>query len=188
MLKPYGSYSQALKAPDVLTYVKDLRVNYPADVAEDLLRTLQADAKPAAAAVPATAPVVDLGGGRAAPPAPNAENALFFDEKRPEPDLSPTMPPGTTRGRAPVNPVLPQTIPLQAPSPAPPRAEPVRPLRPLPAPLPLEPTSFPQRPAAEPAAHGSWFAALLFVIVLACGAGLAAFAFLRPYLPPGWLP
>ena len=45
MLKPYGSFAQALKAPDVLTYVKDLRVNYPADVAEDLLRTLQADDK-----------------------------------------------------------------------------------------------------------------------------------------------
>ena len=50
MLKPYPSFAQALKAPDVLTYVKDLRVNYPADVAEDLLRTLQADEKHAAAA------------------------------------------------------------------------------------------------------------------------------------------
>ncbi len=41
MLKPYASFAQALKAPDLLTYVKDLRVNYPANVAEDLLRTLQ---------------------------------------------------------------------------------------------------------------------------------------------------
>src|SRR3981081_4663597 len=42
MLKPYASLAQALKAPDVVTYIKDLRVNYPANVAEDLVRTLQA--------------------------------------------------------------------------------------------------------------------------------------------------
>ena len=31
-------------------------------------------------------------------------------------------------------------------------------------------------------------AALLFLVVLAAGAALAAFTFLRPYLPPDWLP
>lgn len=159
MLKPFGSYAQALKTPDVLTYVKDLRVNYPANVAEDLLRTLQSDAKPAAA-----------------PPAPVLEKDPFVDEKPPE-----------AARPAPANPHLPQTIPLQGPIPAP-RAGPVRPRRPLPAPLAAAPARVPVRPAVEPAAPGSWFAALLFFLVLACGAGLAAFTFLRPYLPPGWLP
>jgi len=169
MLKPFGSYAQALKTPDVLTYVKDLRVNYPANVAEDLLRTLQADDKPAAAA----------------PPAAAAERELFVDEKRSEPDLARTAPPPA---RPPANPHLPQTIPLQGPIPAAPRAEPVRPRRPFPAPLPPAPAPAPERPAVEPAAAGSWLAALLFLLVLACGAGLAAFTFLRPCLPPGWLP
>ena len=93
MLKPFGSYAQALKTPDVLTYVKDLRVNYPANVAEDLLRTLQVEAKPAAA-----------------PPVPLLEKELFVDEKPPEPARP-----------APANPHLPQTIPLQGPIPAAPR-------------------------------------------------------------------
>ena len=93
MLKPFGSYAQALKTPDVLTYVKDLRVNYPANVAEDLLRTLQSDAKPAAA-----------------PPAPVLEKDPFVDEKPPE-----------AARPAPANPHLPQTIPLQGPFPAAPR-------------------------------------------------------------------
>ena len=183
MLKPYPSFAQALKAPDVLTYVKDLRVNYPADVAEDLLRTLQADEKRPPAAGEAALPL---------PPAPVAEHELFFDDKPPEPDLAPTAP--APRAHAAANP--PQTIPLQEPMPtrplpvraAPPRAEPVRPRRPLPAPLAVEPAVAPPHPAAEPAARTSWMAVLLFLLVLATGAALAAFTFLRPYLPPEWLP
>ncbi len=177
MLKPYGSYAQALKTPDVLTYVKDLRVNYPTNVAEDLLRTLQADAKPAASTIPVTAPLIDFGGGSPAPPA--AEKNPFIDEKPSGPAR--TAPPP---GRAPANPHLPQTIPLQGPIPAAPRAEPVRRRRPLPAPLAPAPAPVPERPAVEPAAAGSWFAALLFLLLLVCGVGLAAFTFLRPYLPP----
>ena len=169
MLKPYGSYAQALKTADVLTYVKDLRVNYPANVAEDLLRTLQAEAKSAADA----------------PPAAAAEKELFVDENLPEPQLARTAP---QPGRAPANPHLPQTIPLQGPIPIAPRPEPLRPRRPLPAPFALAPAPLPERPAVEPTAAGSWFAALLFLLVLVCGAALAAFTFLRPSLPPGWLP
>jgi hypothetical protein len=41
MLKPYANFSQARQAPDVDTYVRNLRLNYPQDVAEDLRRTLQ---------------------------------------------------------------------------------------------------------------------------------------------------
>src|SRR5438067_3723575 len=38
MLKPYASFDQAREAPDVETYVRNLRLNYPLEVAEDLLR------------------------------------------------------------------------------------------------------------------------------------------------------
>ena len=187
MLKPYGSLAQALKTPDVHTYVKDLRVNYPADVAEDLLRTLQADDKrPAAPAAP-------FDGSVTAPLAPTAENELFFDSKEPEPDLARVPAPG----RAPVRPQpIPPTMPLKGPGAArpvaaarpAPRSEPAAPRRPLPAARPVEPPPAPARPAVEPPARGSWMAALLFLVVVAVGAALAAFTFLRPYLPPGWLP
>ena len=158
MLKPFGSYAQALKTPDVLTYVKDLRVNYPANVAEDLLRRSS--------------------------PTPNRPPRLrppFWKRTR-----SSTKSRRNRPAPAPANPHLPQTIPLQGPIPAPAPARPPPP--PLPAPLAAAPAPVPVRPAVEPAAPGSWFAALLFFLVLACGAGLAAFTFLRPYLPPGWLP
>ena len=52
LLKPYASFAQALKSPDVLTYIKDLRVDYPANVAEDLLRRLQTEDKRPPAPIP----------------------------------------------------------------------------------------------------------------------------------------
>src|SRR5712692_10457345 len=48
MLKPYASFDQARAAPDVDTYVRNLRLNYSQEVAEDLLRTLRAGGEPAA--------------------------------------------------------------------------------------------------------------------------------------------
>jgi hypothetical protein len=38
------------------------------------------------------------------------------------------------------------------------------------------------RPVVGAAASCSWFVVLLFLLVLACGVGLAAFTLLRPYL------
>jgi hypothetical protein len=175
MLKPYSTFAHALKAPDVLTYVKDLRMNYPADVAEDLLRTLQAEAiRPAsdaaASGIPATAPVVDIGGSLPSSLAqPGAEPAATLEQ---------TAAPGplnAPRARPPV----PQTIPLQ-PQRAAPRPAPAR--RPLPAPPPdARPGLSP--PDDDPPAAGSWLASLLFLLVLLAGVALAGYTFLRPYLP-----
>ena len=198
MLKPYASFAEALKASDVLTYVKDLRTNYPADVAEDLLRTLQGDEAQRPTGLPATAPLVDIGGPLGEPPGPADEGETFFPLK-PEEDRPRTAapgPPNAPRPRAPgpAGP-LPQTIPLQGPNP--PRRPPVAPTRPLPAqpaparrPVPPPPDARPAapRPTDEPAAGGAWFAALLFILVVAAGLALAGFVLLRPYLPPGWLP
>jgi hypothetical protein len=47
MLKPYASFDQARSAPDVDTYVRNLRLNYPLEVAEGLLRALRASDDPA---------------------------------------------------------------------------------------------------------------------------------------------
>ena len=185
MVKPYASFAEALKAPDVLTYVKDLRVNYPADVAEDLLRTLQGEQKHPPAGVPVTAPVMDLDASRTAALPKAEEGETFFDSK--EEDLARTAAPvNAPRPRPPARPEPPQTIPLQ-PDPVRPAARPAPP-RPLPppapraAPLAPDARSAPMRPPEEPAAGGSWFAVLLFLLVLASGLALTGFIFLRPYL------
>jgi hypothetical protein len=183
MLKPYASFAQALKAPDVLTYVKDLRVNYPANVAEDLLRTLQTEDKRSPGGNPAQA-----WANTAAIPV--ASNELFLNSKEAQHDLAPTAPPGALPTPYPLKPdSRPQTLPLQAPVPnrpgslAPPRHDPIRPRSPLAAPLPFAVDPAPTRAAAEPSAEGgSWLTVLLFLLVVASGAALVGFTFLRPYL------
>src|SRR5436305_3288841 len=59
MLKPYTSFAQALETPDVNTYVRDLRQNYPLEVASELLRTLRANEDRAPETLPPTAPVIN---------------------------------------------------------------------------------------------------------------------------------
>jgi hypothetical protein len=175
--------AEALKAPDVLTYVKDLRVNYPANVAEDLLRTLQTEDKRSPGGNPAQA-----WANTAAIPV--ASNELFLNSKEAQHDLAPTAPPGALPTPYPLKPdSRPQTLPLQAPVPnrpgslAPPRHDPIRPRSPLAAPLPFAVDPAPTRAAAEPSAEGgSWLTVLLFLLVVASGAALVGFTFLRPYL------
>ncbi|HVS37652.1 MAG TPA: hypothetical protein VMS17_18970 [Gemmataceae bacterium] len=193
MLKPYASFAEALKAPDVLTYVKDLRVNYPADVAEDLLRTLHGEERRPAAGIPGTAPVLDIDGTlapEAARPVVEEETAPFANMRDLDADLANTAAPAplnAPRGR----PEPPQTIPLQGQPP--PRLAPTRPIPAAPRPLPPPP----RRPAAlppdarhmaapppeEPVAGGAWFSIVLSVLVLLSGLVLAGFVFARPYLP-----
>jgi hypothetical protein len=180
MLKPYASFAQALKSPDVLTYIKDLRVNYPAKVAEDLLRRLQTEDKCSPGANPAPAAKAGFGGSSGAGPVPAASGELFLNSKEAHRDLAPTAPPGALPipyDLAPLRPdSRPQTLPLQAPVP-------IRPRSPKPAPLPFAADSVPARAAAERSTNGgSWLTILLFLLVLASGAALAGFTFLRPYL------
>ncbi len=173
MVKPYASFAEALKAPDVLTYVKDLRVNYPADVAEDLLRTLQGEPKHPPAGIPMTAPVVDFEGSQTAALPMTSESATFVDPKEQQEDLARTAAPGPLNA---ARPRPPQTIPLQGPNPPHPA-----PARPAPRPLPPDIRPAVVRPPEEPVG-GSWFAVLLFLLVLASGLALTGFTFLRPYL------
>ncbi len=104
MVKPYATFAEALKAPDVLTYVKDLRVNYPADVAEDLLRTLQGGEKAPPAGVPMTAPVMDIDGTLTSP-MPGGESDTYLQAPGMEADLAHTVPPpARSTPRAPARP------------------------------------------------------------------------------------
>ena len=94
MIKPYASFAEALKAPDVLTYVKDLRVNYPAEVAEDLLRTLQGEEKRPSAGVPGTAPVLDIDGTLTSALPSADEGSTYFQSQEQDEDLAHTAAPG----------------------------------------------------------------------------------------------
>jgi hypothetical protein len=52
MLRPYASFAEAARAVDVQTYLRDLRTNYPPEVAQQLLDSLKepgAEGKPGAA-------------------------------------------------------------------------------------------------------------------------------------------
>jgi len=42
MLRPFGSFAEAVETADVQTYLRDLRMNYPSEVAQVLLRSLRA--------------------------------------------------------------------------------------------------------------------------------------------------
>src|SRR5436305_1530437 len=75
MLRPYHSFTEAASAPDVQTYLADLRVNYPPDLAAQLLDTLKSDPsaaaeeappahRPAPSPIPVTAPLLDTFGQR----------------------------------------------------------------------------------------------------------------------------
>ena len=130
MLKPYASFAQALKAPDVLTYIKDLLVNHPTKVAEDLYarfkrRTsvLPAPIRPAA--------IAGFGGSSGAASVPVASDELFLNSKDGQHDLAPTAPSVALPSPYPLRPdSRPQTLPLQSPVP-------IRPRSPMPAPLPF---------------------------------------------------
>ncbi len=188
MIKPYASFAEAIKAPDVLTYVKDLRVNYPADVSEDLLRTLHSEPRPSSG-VPVTAPVVDLDESLPSPHRAE-ESAPFLEPKAREEDIAHQGAPVPLHGPR-ARPEPPQTIPLQGHNPgrpAPTRPSPIPP-RPFPAPArrpsppPPDARLSARRPPEGPAGGGAWFAVLLFLVVLASGVALTGFVFLRPYLP-----
>ena len=147
MLKPFASFTQALKAPDVLTYIKDLHVNYPANVAEDLLGTVQTEEKRPPGSNPAVA---------ATSAVPIASEEMFVNSNDAPRNLAPTAPPAalpTPYDIAHLRPdSRPQTLPLQAPVPkrsgplVPPRPEPIRPRGAMPAPLPLAVHPAPSEP------------------------------------------
>jgi hypothetical protein len=193
LLRPYANFAQALQAPDVQTYVRDLRLNYPLDTAESLLRAVRDEAT-----VPAAAE-------EDAPPAqvPSATKPIF--QVREEPRLAP-RPPTVARTIAPR-----KAIPLPAPS-APAAAPPTRASKPALASVPLaKPVAKPAPPTRQPAAAppfkapaaprpsasrrpaeepppGGWFSSFLFGVFLLAAAAVAVFTLGRPFLPAGWLP
>jgi hypothetical protein len=168
MLRPYGSFAEAARAPDVDTYLRDLEANYPLDDARELLGTLRGAGQTPAPArpIPPTAPLLDLDAPRAA----RREEAPAIYPLRPEEPPAP-------RPRA-------QPLPGQraAPSaaPRPPIATPVA--------APAQPLPVAVRAHKKPAAQSIWLSGVLMVIAVIAGLALVVFTLARPFLPAGWLP
>jgi hypothetical protein len=194
LLKPYSSFAQALEAPDVQTYVRDLRTNYPPELAEGLLRNV----RPAATqppvkdnpptAVPVTAPLMDLASEATLPLGATVDQPLKVYQVKDEPEEAPARP-------APAAPARPgprkDTPPKSGPYPARPATPVPGAARPSPAarPAPPAPLYAPLPPPPDAAAQsGAWLGPALGGLVVILGVALAAYALGRPFLPPGWLP
>lgn len=178
MLRPYASFVEAAQAADVQTYVRDLRVNYPPEVAANLLHTLRATeaegapgdvpsgafVRPAppepANEIPPTAPLIDLHGPGRRPtdragrnePAPRLDSRQSFPVPFDDEEAPPAKPPAPQQPRPATGG---GTGPMSRPAPA--SALPVtRPIQqPLPRatakPAPAAPPPAPRKPAEAPA-------------------------------------
>ncbi|MFQ3592896.1 MAG: hypothetical protein SNJ82_06855 [Gemmataceae bacterium] len=197
MLKPYSSFAEASNAPDVQTYLRDLRLNYPPDVAGQMLASLQAAPSPTAASAPAASAPPAAAPARTSVPA----TAPLMDVAAPNPQRpKPAKPvvPETTYPLAPEVPV--KAPPRAAPKPAP-KAAPAPATAPKPAATATAPAAPPSRqPAATPAPaplkvekivaptrgprnSGAWFSGFLAFVVFVAGLAVAVVTLGRPYLP-----
>jgi len=209
MLRPYANFAQALQAPDVKTYVRDLRLNYPLDTAESLLRSVRDDGPvlppdgtldvvPPLSQPHETFPVKQEPIDATLRPRPAAVSKPIQRQKAvplPKPGRAPETrdPRAPASGPIPLADPAPKPAPKLAPKPAsrpaaavprPPVSAPARPLR---APVPPPRSTFSRREPGEPPS-GGWFATLLFGLFALIGAALAVLALGRPFLPAEWLP
>ncbi|MCI0457926.1 MAG: hypothetical protein L0Z62_13245 [Gemmataceae bacterium] len=183
LLRPFASFAEALRSPDVEGYVSSLRRSYPPARAEQIL---QAEQSRIVAAEPPT-----LAEESQRPPRQPAFSAparvedpqVIYERLRdvpeqepppapPPPPPRPAPPPRAARPQAPMPRPRPVARP-PAPSPPPP---PAREPRPAPQPIPAAPTEPP--PGGSPIVPTA-----LFVLLLLAGIGLAVYTFARPFLP-----
>jgi hypothetical protein len=157
MLRPFASFEEALQAPDVQTYLRDLRMNYPSEVAQVLLRSLRSNANRQATESPAAAPDINatLDPFKAFP-APKIEpNGKF------PPFLEPAAP-----------------IPLRVePAPARPVAKAGK--RTQSSQEPWQPKGATRKPPAS----GGWLGIVLFVVLFFAGIAVAGYVAARPFVP-----
>jgi hypothetical protein len=161
LLRPFGSFAEALQSPDVQGYVADLRRNYPPETADQLLQSTRRQRSEE----PAQAP-------------PQQERELkVYHETPAEPAPIPRA--RTTQSRPEVS--LPASAVPAAPAPRLPT--PVAWTRPTPVAPPRAPPA--KTAIAEEEAPGSltyWVATLVFGLTLVLGLGLAAYVLVWPLL------
>ncbi len=188
LLKPFASFKEALQSPDVQGYITDLRRTYPPEAAANLLTTQRQAAADREARGGSARPAgdtshlpeepagfgfqSDLGGAKVKPnaSAPRPSSAARVAR---EPEKSATPGP-----RVPAQPRPGQTgSPVRSPAPVPLARTPAAPPRRVP---PSEPM--------EDGPTGTWVSNGLFVLLLLGSLALAAYTFVGPFLPRGWLP
>jgi hypothetical protein len=195
MLKPFGSFAQALQSTNVQIYVHDLQVNYPPETAENLLQNLRSGSSPPTPlpqgekgkseerAVPQTAPLIEIRDDPTLPLGGTSEPLKVYP-LREEQASPPTTPANPTPLNRPASRKQPTALPPTRPQPAVRVSSiPARPPHPTAAP------DSPPPPPPEPAAPGgAWLALLLFGMTVTAGVALALYTLARPFLPPQWLP
>jgi hypothetical protein len=176
LLKPYRSFAEAMKAPEVQNYVGTLRRSHPYEKAEMLLEGLRRDAK-FGAGTPTQPHVAgdDLKVFRLSERAEEARGqAALSGSSSPTSSPSPARPVPPAQVPSAFSPVrragTPETLPLQR--------------EPYPALNKLR-TADPEKEEREPAA-GAWVATVLFVVLLLAVIALAGYTLLRPFLPHAW--
>jgi len=171
MLRSYASFAEASAAPDVQSYLRDLRTNYPPEVARDMLDELEpprAEPIDEHRPIPPTAPLLDLNGPAGRSTRPWQPQGIA--EPYPLRNDMETAPP-TTRP-------LPRPLPGRAAR----RAEAPAGL-PVAEPLPM--MTAPPRPRRKrgPNNPAGWLSVGLGALVFLAAVAAAAFTFARPFLP-----
>jgi hypothetical protein len=172
LLKPFDSFAEALKSPDVEGYVADLRRLYPPDMAEQLLQEQRATGPPAGEEMPPAISAFAMGSLRG-----ETEVPVFRLETAPEdgPAAAPPRPePKTAAAKPP---------PAERPTP-------LRRREPSPALTPWTTSAAgPERTTTsaeeEQDAVSLWVSLVLFVLLLAGGLALAGYLLLGPLLKMG---
>jgi hypothetical protein len=157
LLRPFGSFAEALRSPDVQGYIADLRRNYPPETADQLLQSTCRQVGEQQAATPAEEPELKV--YRETPTEPAPIPRARTTKSRPEVSLPASAVPATPAQR------MPTPVAWTRPSAPVARAQP-----PKAAVIDEE----------EPGVLGYWVATLLFVLMLLLGIGLAAYAFVGP--------
>jgi hypothetical protein len=203
MIQAYSSFGRALHAPDVQLYLSNLRLNYPPEVAVELLRSLRSQGF--SAPVTPRASTYSLAEDETLhleePPAPPrkpmsnprpgaSRQSTGSDQPSSWPPVGPdetvAFPPSVPRKAAPAARAAPAPIPVAPPSPRP------APIPVLPEPDPPPPPTpaarrsqsrQPSRNEDEPASSSGWLATLLFLVVIGGALALVGFTLVRPFLP-----
>jgi hypothetical protein len=161
LLKPFASYAEAARAPDIQSYVAGLRRNYPYDAALGLLDSLRLNEM---SQPPAKAPAA------ARPREQAAERDVLPVYRLQDADAD----------RRPASAPQPSAANRPAPRPMPAPAQPIRP-------YPLVQDDAPRAGSRQPADDdgppaGAWFCTVLFTLTLVAGLALAAYTFASPFL------
>jgi hypothetical protein len=203
MLRPFGSFAEALCSPDVQSYVNELRRTYPPQAAQKMHEKVQSRSSLGTGSEEEVAnPALETlrvyeDPEETQPPAPPLPRATALPPptvgvpkpaQRPARPAAPPQPPTRSTALPPPRVAFPPPRTSAAP-PAPARPPRVVPERAPVATPPREPVPVPVRdssPDPEEAATGSWLSTGLFVLLLLAGVALTVYSLIRPLVPFGW--